>query len=100
MGTSAKSPACRNGRAGRSLPSARPAADGRSGAISAPNTIAPPAHGRASRCRRDNRQLKADRKSVVEGKSVSVRVDIGGRRIIKKKTQKQLLVGEELKIKE
>src|SRR3546814_16878502 len=27
----------------------------------------------------------ADRKSVVEGKSVSVRVDIGGRRIIKKK---------------
>src|SRR3546814_11525036 len=26
-----------------------------------------------------------DRKSVVEGKSVSVRVDIGGRRIIKKK---------------
>src|SRR3546814_5306548 len=29
-----------------------------------------------------------DRKSVVEGKSVSVRVDIGGRRIIKKKTKK------------
>src|SRR3546814_11299756 len=29
----------------------------------------------------------ADRKSVVEGKSVSVRVDIGGRRIIKKKQQ-------------
>src|SRR3546814_18250263 len=28
-----------------------------------------------------------DRKSVVEGKSVSVRVDLGGRRIIKKKTQ-------------
>src|SRR3546814_17932064 len=27
----------------------------------------------------------ADRKSVVSGKSVSVRVDIGGRRIIKKK---------------
>src|SRR3546814_16196703 len=27
----------------------------------------------------------ADRKSVVEGKSVSVRVDLGGRRIIKKK---------------
>src|SRR3546814_19918872 len=27
-----------------------------------------------------------DRKSVVEGKSVSVRVDLGGRRIIKKKT--------------
>src|SRR3546814_16907240 len=30
-----------------------------------------------------------DRKSVVEGKSVSVSVDSGGRRIIKKKTQKK-----------
>src|SRR3546814_15317202 len=30
-----------------------------------------------------------DRKSVVEGKSVSVRVDLGGRRIIKKKTKKK-----------
>src|SRR3546814_11077648 len=29
-----------------------------------------------------------DRKSVVEGKSVSVRVDLGGRRIIKKKNKK------------
>src|SRR3546814_20633252 len=29
--------------------------------------------------------LVADRKSVVEGKSVSVRVDLGGRRIIKQK---------------
>src|SRR3546814_16072850 len=29
----------------------------------------------------------ADRKSVVKGKSVSVRVDLGGRRIIKKKNQ-------------
>src|SRR3546814_5619762 len=29
--------------------------------------------------------LEGDRKSVVEGKSVSVRVDLGGRRIIKKK---------------
>src|SRR3546814_14808191 len=28
-----------------------------------------------------------DRKSVVEGKSVSVRVDLGGRRSIKKKTK-------------
>src|SRR3546814_19153440 len=28
---------------------------------------------------------RADRKSVVEGKSVSVSVDLGGRRIIKKK---------------
>src|SRR3546814_17092512 len=32
---------------------------------------------------------RTDRKSVVEGKSVSVRVDLGGRRIIKKKTQEQ-----------
>src|SRR3546814_12232310 len=30
----------------------------------------------------------ADRKRVAEGKSVSVRVDIGGRRIIKKKIKK------------
>src|SRR3546814_1033477 len=30
-----------------------------------------------------------DRKSVVSGKSVSVRVDLGGRRILKKKKQKQ-----------
>src|SRR3546814_12104372 len=30
--------------------------------------------------------MMPDRKSVVSGKSVSVRVDIGGRRIIKKKT--------------
>src|SRR3546814_12318348 len=30
----------------------------------------------------------ADRKSVVEGKSVSVRVDLGGRRIMKKKKEK------------
>src|SRR3546814_11167136 len=30
-----------------------------------------------------------DRKSVVEGKSVSVRVDLGGRRIIKKKIYKK-----------
>src|SRR3546814_14683874 len=33
--------------------------------------------------------LLADRKSVVSGKSVSVRVDLGGRRIIKKKKQKK-----------
>src|SRR3546814_20209856 len=31
---------------------------------------------------------RADRKSVVEGKSVSVRVDLGGRSIIKKKKDK------------
>src|SRR3546814_17801471 len=32
---------------------------------------------------------RADRKSVVEGKRVSVRVAIGGRRFIKKKKQKK-----------
>src|SRR3546814_17498767 len=31
-------------------------------------------------------EAKRDRKRVVEGKSVSVRVDLGGRRIIKQKT--------------
>src|SRR3546814_20599303 len=34
---------------------------------------------------------ESDRKSVVEGKSVSVRVDLGGRRIIKKKVRKTQL---------
>src|SRR3546814_13839852 len=37
------------------------------------------------RPRRVELQARSDRKSVVEGKSVSVRVDLGGRRIIKKK---------------
>src|SRR3546814_18576921 len=31
-----------------------------------------------------------DRKSVVQGKSVSVRVDLGGRRILKKKKQQYM----------
>src|SRR3546814_13809069 len=49
-----------------------------------------------------NRQQKAlaagdygtikDRKSVVSGKSVSVRVDLGGRRILKKKQQLKFLL--------
>src|SRR3546814_17713629 len=34
-------------------------------------------------------QPVTDRKSVVSGKSVSVRVDLGGRRIIKKKKKKK-----------
>src|SRR3546814_13534024 len=41
---------------------------------------------------RDGKPIRAgltgDRKSVVEGKSVSVRVDLGGRRIIQKKNKK------------
>src|SRR3546814_18669765 len=40
--------------------------------------------GRGDPARQHRRQLR-DRKSVVEGKSVSVRVDVGCRRIIKKK---------------
>src|SRR3546814_14111948 len=35
--------------------------------------------------RRGNDRKRADRKSVVEGKSVSVRVELGGRRIKKNK---------------
>src|SRR3546814_15954799 len=34
---------------------------------------------------------KVDRRSVVEGKRVSVRVDLGGRRIIKKKIETQCI---------
>src|SRR3546814_20799580 len=34
---------------------------------------------------------RADRKSVVEGKRVSVRVDLGGRRIIKKKKEEHTI---------
>src|SRR3546814_17188403 len=39
----------------------------------------------AARADRDVARMPADRKSVVLGKRVSVRVDLGGRRIIKKK---------------
>src|SRR3546814_14425389 len=41
--------------------------------------------GRKTRGRRVDRGGDGDRKSVVSGKSVSVRVDLGGRRIINKK---------------
>src|SRR3546814_11765807 len=46
-------------------------------------------------CRRGRRAARAwpapaDRKSVVEGKSVSVRVDLGGRRILKNKTRRNI----------
>src|SRR3546814_17633385 len=39
-------------------------------------------------CALDGVCVGADRKSVVQGKSVSVRVDIGGGRLIKKKKKK------------
>src|SRR3546814_15358040 len=42
---------------------------------------------------RNVRVSEADRKSVVEGKSVSVRVGLGGRRSIKKKTTTNQPVG-------
>src|SRR3546814_13926969 len=45
----------------------------------------PAARQRGSKARRLSPWGQGDRKSVVEGKSVSGRVDIGGRRIIKKK---------------
>src|SRR3546814_14375383 len=38
---------------------------------------------------RKPRLVREDRKSVVEGKSVCVRVDLGGRRIIKRNKQKE-----------
>src|SRR3546814_16979421 len=41
-----------------------------------------------------------DRKSVVKGKSVSVRVDIGGRRIIQKKTKSKEVIIEKIYIHE
>src|SRR3546814_14575532 len=43
---------------------------------------------------RPARQASVDRKSVGEGKSVSVRVDLGGRRIIKKKKKKKLTISK------
>src|SRR3546814_19026025 len=47
--------------------------------------------GEAGRgCPRFGMTQKADRKSVVWGKSVSVRVDLDGRRIIKKKTSRDI----------
>src|SRR3546814_16072316 len=51
--------------------------------------------GRLEQVRRTHRAAARrarteDRKSVVEGKSVSVRVDLGGRRIIKKKTDRRV----------
>src|SRR3546814_14443776 len=52
---------------------------------------------RAARARRLSappRPRRKDRKSVVSGKSVSVRVDLGVRRIIKKKKQKQHIINE------
>src|SRR3546814_15211063 len=65
------------------------------GIVVAVRTLARLRQGRARRtqgrpCHLERTRSRAiDRKSVVSGKSVSVRVDIGGRRIIKKKKSKQ-----------
>src|SRR3546814_20169096 len=48
--------------------------------------------GRRSRLISHIRKQAPDRKSVVSGKSVSVRVDLGGRRIIKKKKQRKTVI--------
>src|SRR3546814_16181827 len=47
---------------------------------------------RDRRIARDRLGRRLDRKSVVEGKSVSVRVDLGGRRIIKKNKKKKYYI--------
>src|SRR3546814_20051673 len=47
----------------------------------------PSADARRYSARQGSQDRVLDRKSVVEGKSVSVRVDLGGCRIIKKKNQ-------------
>src|SRR3546814_19103272 len=48
-----------------------------------------PAPVRNSKAASTSRSARGDRKSVVKGKSVQVRVDPGGRRIHKKTNQKQ-----------
>src|SRR3546814_15173817 len=52
---------------------------------------ADPQHAASRRSGRSDRG-SVDRKSVVKGKSVSVRVDFGGRRIIKKKKRTHIRI--------
>src|SRR3546814_11880995 len=54
----------------------------------------PPDHSRGARS-----AAQQDRKRVVQGKRVSVRVDIGGRRVIKKKTKRKADVPSHTKYK-
>src|SRR3546814_11088526 len=44
------------------------------------------------------REVARDRKSVVDGQCVSVRVDLGGRRVIKKKTEEKPCKKQQLSI--
>src|SRR3546814_8635257 len=66
----------------------------RLGTVQAPTSRAAGQARRAAQAVHGDSRLRAvpeDRKSVVSGKSVSVRVDLGGRRIIKKKTKKDTI---------
>src|SRR3546814_12116865 len=54
-----------------------------------PEARTPAATHRAAR-----RHVRGDRKSVVVGKSVSVRVDLGGRRILKQKKNESTKIRE------
>src|SRR3546814_14941277 len=90
-------------RTAGSSPSAKPASEGRAAATRAPTrswpckrTTAVGATGWWARTAASSRSAtpgcsatlgRSDRKRVVEGKGVSVRVDLGGGRIIKKKKQ-------------
>src|SRR3546814_16018879 len=67
---------------GRARPSSR--SGRRAAAIAAPAAGSRPGRPGA-------RRSPTDRKSVVSGKSVSVRVDLGGRRILNKQTTNQIL---------
>src|SRR3546814_12568599 len=71
----------RNGRACPAGSTARNAGSSQSGADNDGPSRNPHPCDRAS----SSARLRQDRKSVVSGKSVSVRVDLGGRRIIKNK---------------
>src|SRR3546814_14940202 len=77
------------GRLGR--PSARRQGKSRQGDIFGPRNRQGEHRGqdpeRQGAEKRRRRLRRGDRKSVVEGKSVSVRVDLGGRSIIKKTTK-------------
>src|SRR3546814_11368136 len=87
------------GRLGQS-PARHVSADGRRPAREAVRRAGPALFGPARRLSADHQgghprigrsadgDHRVDRKSVVEGKSVAVRVDLGGRRIIKKKKTK------------
>src|SRR3546814_11711338 len=78
----------------RLRPPSRPAV--RYGCRSARSRRERPAASRRRNLRSAFLQLPLDRKSVVEGKGVAVRVDLGGRRIIKKKTQRKKRIDKQI----